>query len=176
MTKYYLPHSTTCFICGEANHIGLKCRFYTDKEGIVYLDPVIRKDYAGFTNVIHGGIQSAILDEAMGWCGFTQTEAEQLFYTRELKVKFSKNVLPMAPILVRCEITDTKRDFVYVKGTIKDDSGTLLTSATGIFVPIPPKMMELTANAMKYINDGRTYNEKAMRICKPTPAELPVNC
>ncbi len=171
MIKYYLPHSTRCFICGADNEVGLKCRFYTDDSGKVFLNPLIQVRYAGFMNVVHGGVQSAILDEAMGWCGFTQTDSESLYFTRELKVKFRKNVQPMTPLIIEANIIDARRGIVYSEGTIKDDSGAVLTAATGMFVPIPAEMMRGTTNHLLFINDGRTYLEKAIRVCNPSPSD-----
>jgi acyl-coenzyme A thioesterase PaaI-like protein len=167
MNKYYLPHSTTCFICGAKNEVGLKCRFYTNDKGTVHLDPVIKRHYAGFADVVHGGVQTAVLDEAMGWCGFTQSATNSLCFTRELKVKFRKNAPPLVPLYLEANLTDERRGLFYSEGKIMDESGAVLTLASGIFVPIPPAMMELVNNQLLFIDDGRTYHPKALEVCKP---------
>ncbi|MDR2884641.1 MAG: PaaI family thioesterase [Deferribacteraceae bacterium] len=166
--KLYLPHSTRCFICGESNDVGLKCRFFTNETGHVYLTPTVQPHYCGFMSVVHGGIQTAMLDEAMGWCGFTQGESEELYFTREINVKFKRNVPPSVPIFIETSLTDIKRGFAYTEGSIRDESGTVMTTATGIFVPIPKVKMAETSNFLLYVNDGRRYLEKAMRVCNPT--------
>jgi hypothetical protein len=48
-----------------------------------------------------------------------------------------------------------------------DDSGSVLTLANGIFVPIPPAMMALVNNQLLFIDDGRIYLPKAVEVCKP---------
>ena len=170
--EYYLPHSTKCFICGGANEVGLKCKFYTDVTGKVYARPVISGDYAGFADVIHGGIQTALLDEAMGWCGFTGTELSRLCFTREINLKFRKNVAPLSSFIVEAELTDVKRGLIFTKGVIKDETGVVLTSATGIFVPIPGDMMSEVQNQLLFLDDGRRYHKKALELLKPLASKL----
>ena len=172
MERYYLPHSTTCFVCGQENNIGLKCRFFADENGSVHLEPKIKADYAGFAKVVHGGIQTAIMDEAMGWCAFTQHSSENLCFTRELNMKFRRNVVPMSNILLTANLVDVKRNFYYVEGKIEDDSGAVLTQANGIFIPIPSDIMAQIKNELYYINDGRKYLEKAIRVCNPKPVSI----
>ena len=172
MEKYYLPHSTKCFICGEANEVGLKCNFYTDGAGKVYADPSVARVYAGFADVIHGGIQTALLDEAMGWCGFTGTELARLCFTREINLKFRKNVAPLSSFTVEAELTNEKRGLIYTKGTIKDEAGIVLTSATGVFVPIPDDMMSKIKNQLLFLDDGRQYYKKALELLNPIASKI----
>ena len=167
-----MPHSTTCFVCGEANDIGLKCKFFADEHGYVHLNPIVSKRYSGFMDVVHGGIQTAMLDEAMGWCGIIQGDSEELFFTREMKIKFRKNVRPMTPLFIETRLIAIKRGMAVTEGEITDDSGAVLTSARGIFVPIPKEKMKETQNGLLFIDDGRLYHEKAMRICKPKPSKM----
>jgi acyl-coenzyme A thioesterase PaaI-like protein len=172
LIKYYLPHSTTCFICGAKNEVGLKCRFYTDDKGTVHLDPVLKRHYAGFADVVHGGIQTAVLDEAMGWCGFTQSDSNELCFTREITLKFKKNVPPMVPLYLEANLSDVRRGFFYTEGKIMDESGAVLTLASGVFVPIPAAMMALVNNQLLFIDDGRMYFKKAVEVCKPSASPV----
>jgi acyl-coenzyme A thioesterase PaaI-like protein len=165
--KFYLPHSTKCFICGEENEVGLKCRFYADSKGAVHLDGQIAKKYTGFADVIHGGIQSAVLDEAMGWCGFTQSASPALCFTRELTVKFKRNVPPNAPIHVTARLLEVRRGMYFTEGRILSEDNTLLTVATGVFVPIPKEAMAQVNNQLLFVDDGRTYLKKALDIMNP---------
>ncbi|MDR2401105.1 MAG: PaaI family thioesterase [Deferribacteraceae bacterium] len=169
MNRYYLPHSSTCFICGAKNEVGLKCKFYADDNGSVHLDSAIDQNYAGFAKVVHGGVQTAILDEAMGWCGFTQSEMNELCFTRELAVKFRKNVPPMTPLFLEANLTGVRRGLYYSEAKIADESGAVLTVASGVFVPIPKAVMELVNNQLLYIDDGRKYFQKALDVYKPKP-------
>jgi hypothetical protein len=61
-----LPHTKSCFVCGEANPAGLRQRFETDGR-VVRARFTPRPEHAGFTGVVHGGILATLLDEIMVW-------------------------------------------------------------------------------------------------------------
>jgi uncharacterized protein (TIGR00369 family) len=53
-----------CFACGADNPIGLKLRFTQEQDGVKAVF-IPRKEYQGYANLLHGGIISALMDEAM---------------------------------------------------------------------------------------------------------------
>ena len=56
----------TCFGCGEENPHGLQMIFSTN--GVrLRSELVIEERFRGWSNLIHGGVLSTILDETMGW-------------------------------------------------------------------------------------------------------------
>ena len=55
-----------CFGCGDLNPIGLHLRFEPASDGVA-ASFVPGPEHQGFDNVIHGGIISTVLDEAMAW-------------------------------------------------------------------------------------------------------------
>lgn len=51
-----------CFGCSPKNDIGLKMEFYEDGEYIKsYWKPDMR--YQGYKNILHGGVQTLLMDE-----------------------------------------------------------------------------------------------------------------
>src|SRR3974390_3387866 len=66
-----LPHTHSCFVCGESNVVGLKLRFQTDGR-VVHGRFTPRAEHVGFREVIHGGIISTLLDEIMVWACVVQ--------------------------------------------------------------------------------------------------------
>ena len=50
-----LPHTRSCFVCGEANPAGLKLRFETDGR-LVQTCFVPRPEHVGFRQTVHGGL------------------------------------------------------------------------------------------------------------------------
>ena len=56
-----LPHTRSCFVCGEANPLGLNLRFETDGR-IVHTKFRPRPEHAGFRGVVHGGLIATVLD------------------------------------------------------------------------------------------------------------------
>ena len=53
-----------CFVCGKKNPIGLKLDFSFDGKTIT-TEFVPQKEHQGYFNIVHGGIISTLLDEAM---------------------------------------------------------------------------------------------------------------
>ena len=78
-----------CFGCSPANDIGLKLDFYEDNGEIVtFWQP--GQDYEGWFNILHGGIQSTIIDELASWVVFVQCKSSGV--TANMNVKFKKPV------------------------------------------------------------------------------------
>ena len=62
--KLTLTDDNACFACGKSNPIGLKLDFAREGgEYVTYFTP--RKEHQGYVGIVHGGILSTILDEAM---------------------------------------------------------------------------------------------------------------
>lgn len=55
-----------CFGCGQHNHQGLKMTFASNGEQL-RSELVIPEHLRGWSNLVHGGITTTILDEMMGW-------------------------------------------------------------------------------------------------------------
>src|SRR4030065_2642057 len=53
-----------CFVCGPENPIGLKLNFSFNGKTIK-TEFVPKKEHQGYLNIVHGGIISTLLDEAM---------------------------------------------------------------------------------------------------------------
>lgn len=77
MTTLELRDNAHCIVCGKDNPIGLHAAFEYG-EGRAHASLVLPHTYQGWGQVAHGGIVSALLDEAMfyalmslGWSGVT---------------------------------------------------------------------------------------------------------
>jgi len=53
-----------CFVCGPKNPIGLKLKFHFNGKTIK-TEFISKKEHQGYLNIVHGGIISTLLDEAM---------------------------------------------------------------------------------------------------------------
>jgi|Deesub1362A_J573_1020465.scaffolds.fasta_scaffold00361_13 uncharacterized protein (TIGR00369 family) len=62
--KIRLEDDGYCFVCGKRNPIGLGLDFSFDGETIK-TEFVPRKEHQGYMDIVHGGIISTLLDEAM---------------------------------------------------------------------------------------------------------------
>jgi acyl-coenzyme A thioesterase PaaI-like protein len=73
-----------CFGCGDDNPIGLHLRFAPEADG-VKASFIPGPQHQGFQDVVHGGIISAVLDEAMAWA---TAHAGLWAVTGEMRVRF----------------------------------------------------------------------------------------
>lgn len=138
-----LPHTHSCFVCGESNSAGLKLRFETDGK-IVQTRFTPTTQHIGFKGVVHGGILSTLLDEIMVWACAVPTR--RFAYCVELNVRFLKAARPGEEILATAELVENRRDRIFeAKGELKNAAGELLSSATGKYFP----MKEAEASGMR---------------------------
>jgi uncharacterized protein (TIGR00369 family) len=129
-----LPHTHSCFVCGESNSIGLKLRFETDGR-MVQTRFVPRAEHIGFRQTVHGGIIATLLDEIMVWACAVQTK--RFAFCAELKVRFQSPLRPGEQILATAELVEDRRGRIfYAKGELRNEAGDILASATGKYLPI----------------------------------------
>jgi len=129
-----VPHTRSCFVCGESNPIGFKLRLETDGR-IVQTRFMPRSEHTGFKHAVHGGLVSTLLDEMMAWACALQTR--QFAYCAELTVRFLLPVRPNVEIVARGEVVANRRDKLFeAKSEIQDLNGTRLATARGKYLPV----------------------------------------
>jgi acyl-coenzyme A thioesterase PaaI-like protein len=140
-----LPHTRSCFVCGEANPLGLKLRFETDGRQ-VRTRFVPRPEHAGFNHVVHGGLISTLLDEIMVWACAVQTK--RFGFCAELNVRFVSPLRPGQAAIATAELAANRRGKIFeTKGELRSESGAVVATATGKYLPIKQ------ADAAKLVRD-----------------------
>jgi uncharacterized protein (TIGR00369 family) len=146
-----LPHTSSCFVCGESNAFGLKIRFETDGN-IVHTKFRPKPEHIGFKQTIHGGIIATVLDEIMVWACSVQTK--RFAYCAELNVRFLSPLRPGEEVLASAEMTANRKNKIFeAKGEVRDGSGRVLASATGKYLPI--KEAELAGMMDDFVGDAK---------------------
>jgi uncharacterized protein (TIGR00369 family) len=150
-----LPHTHSCFVCGESNPIGLNLRFETDGNSVrTRFTP--RPEHIGFKQVVHGGLIATVLDEIMVWACLAQTK--RFAYCAELTVRFQSPLRPGEETIVTAELAANRRDRIFeVKSEVKDSSGKILATATGKYIPV--KSTDLADMATDLVGDPRQILE-----------------
>lgn len=160
-----IPNQTygTCFACGQSNHHGLKLIFYTDDKQ-VYTNFQVPVHLAGWSNLVHGGIITTVLDETIAWTGIFLLQKYML--TKNIHVEFLKPVrvgqeLYSAGLI---EEKKTERD-IKISSRIYDSEGTVLARGLGeIKVFSPEFFRKMGVVSEEYLNSfeqevfGRTLN------------------
>lgn len=146
-----LPHTRSCFVCGEANPAGLKLRFETDGQ-VVQTRFVPRAEHVGFKQTIHGGLIATVLDEIMVWACAVQTK--QFAFCAELSVRFLRPLRPNEPVIAIGELAANRRGKLFeAKAELKNQAGLVLAAATGKYLPI--KQSDATALAEDFVEDPK---------------------
>jgi uncharacterized protein (TIGR00369 family) len=129
-----LPHTHSCFVCGESNPLGLNIRFETDGK-IVQTRFRPRPEHIGFKQTVHGGIIATILDEIMVWACAVQTR--RFAYCAELNIRYQAPARPDEELIAVAELVSNRRDKIFeAKAELRTLSGEVLATATGKYLPI----------------------------------------
>jgi acyl-coenzyme A thioesterase PaaI-like protein len=97
MDNTYFDHY--CFVCGKDNPRGLKIKVsYEEGEMAAVTELTLPKEFQGWTEVIHGGILSTLLDELMAHAVWRFAGPG---LTLGIEVRFHKPLKPGEKIRVR---------------------------------------------------------------------------
>jgi uncharacterized protein (TIGR00369 family) len=123
-----LRDNQRCYVCGKENPAGLRVDFEIDRDA-----KTIRgrfrtlPEHQGYEGIVHGGILSALLDEAMAKLAFSLGLPA---VTAEITVKFRAPVTPGEELTVTGKITNAARRLVLAEAKIEKGS-TVVAEATG---------------------------------------------
>ena len=120
-----------CFVCGEKNERGLKIDFKPGEENSAVAETSLSRTYEGYEGIIHGGIISTLLDEAMSkTIHFHKLAA----VTAELTVRF-KNSLPAdTKFTVYAQVKEIKGKLIFTEANITlTESKQVISTATAKF-------------------------------------------
>lgn len=140
-----LPHTRSCFVCGEANPLGLRLRFESDGR-LVRAKFSPRAEHNGFKGVVHGGLIATVLDEIMFWACAVPTR--RLTLCAELNVRYLNPLPPDGEFVVTGELVANRKDRIYeAKGALQGVGGVVFATATGKYVPLKNvELSEVTAD------------------------------
>lgn len=111
-----------CFGCSPHNPIGLRMEFFKEGEKIVSTwSP--GKDFQGFHDVLHGGIQATMMDEIASWVVFILLETAGLTY--RLQTTYRKPVrISKGEITLKAKLKEQKRRIAVIEVSLLDGEGT----------------------------------------------------
>lgn len=154
-----LPHTRSCFVCGEANPLGLKLRFESDGQ-LVRTRFTPQADHIGFKEVIHGGLLATVLDEIMVWACAVQTR--QFAFCVEMNVRFIRSARPGRELVVTGVLVTNRRGRLFeAKASVATAAGDVLAEATGKYMPIKkpdlsPMLGELVGDWQWLLDDAKS--------------------
>ncbi len=127
MKKVINPFHNNCFGCSPNNINGLQMEFLFDEENreMVFKGQVDPK-FQGYPNVLHGGIQSTMIDEIVAWS--INIILETAGVTKNLNVNFNFPVfLSKGEITMKCKLNSTEKRSAIFDVKLFDGTGKLCT-------------------------------------------------
>lgn len=123
-----------CFGCGSDNRKGMHLHFETTAEGHATATWLTSRDYEGYEGVIHGGIITAALDEAMAQA---VVASGRKALTCELRVRLRRQIAPGETLHLRGWITEIQKRRLTAEAALIDETGDERTHAWATFLLLP---------------------------------------
>ena len=126
-----LQDDSFCFVCGKKNPQGLKLSFQ-NSNGRIVSEFTPSKIHQGYKDIIHGGIITSVLDEAMIQAAISEG---MIPLTAEITVRFKKPLLANVETIVEAEITKKgSRLTEAASRLLKKDTGDIIAEASAKMV------------------------------------------
>ncbi len=124
-----------CFGCSPNNDKGLQLKFEQDGDDVVAKwSP--QRWAEGFRNILHGGIQAALLDELCSWV--VQSVCKTVGVTTSMEISYRKAVLVSeGEIELRAKLIEQNSRMAIVEGKILSNNGTVCATAKCKFFLFP---------------------------------------
>jgi hypothetical protein len=122
--------NSACFVCGEENQHGLHLAFQTDggRASSVWTP---RIGWESFQGVIHGGVISSVLDEAMSKALILHGYEA---FTVDLRIRFRKTVCVGDVVSVSGWVLCVEKRKILAEATITSEEGDEKAHAWGVFL------------------------------------------
>jgi acyl-coenzyme A thioesterase PaaI-like protein len=123
-----------CFGCGDLNPAGLKLDFRFEGNKAV-ADFLPQERHQGYPGLMHGGVISTALDEAMGWAMYYAFGVWTM--TGKMEIKFRQPLPLHRKAMVSAEVTRNRGRWLEVRGEIRNEEGRLIAESCGLFMRLP---------------------------------------
>jgi uncharacterized protein (TIGR00369 family) len=142
MKKIINPYINTdngnCFGCSPHNEQGLQMEFY-EKEEYIISEWEPKTYFSGFKNVLHGGIQTTILDEIACWVVFIKCQTSGV--TTALNAKFKNSAFTdRGKLTIRGKLIEQNKRFATIHAEILDSNEKICSEAKVTYMIFPQEM------------------------------------
>jgi len=119
-------HKGLCFGCGQNNPIGLKLIF-TRESDTVRAEFTPDRAYQGWPGVVHGGILTCLLDEAMSYAAYFEGVN---CLTASMQIRLRQPVQVEEPLIITASIIKNKRKLIETRAQVCLKDGTVVAEST----------------------------------------------
>jgi len=124
---------SSCFACSPNHPRGLRLQFHANEKSEMIADWIPESDLEGYQGVIHGGIVSTVLDEAMAK---VVSASGMKGVTGELRVRFRLPVNSGKKVCIRGWIERKSRLMVKTEASVTAADGRELAHGWATFLPM----------------------------------------
>lgn len=129
------PEIYQCFGCSPFNEFGLHLEFWDDGEELVstWNPRPILQSYPG---IVHGGIQSTLMDEIGGWVVYVKYGTVGV--TAEMKVRFRQPLrIDQGEITIRARLVEQNKRIANIHARLIDSAGKVCADAEMRYFLLP---------------------------------------
>jgi acyl-coenzyme A thioesterase PaaI-like protein len=125
----------SCFGCSPKNASGLKMDFSEDGDDIVCSwRPAVH--FAGYDNILHGGIQATLHDEIASWVVFVKLSTAG--FTERLEMDYRNPVrVDTGEITLRSRLERTEGNKAFIRTSLFDSKGKIGSESLAVYFTLP---------------------------------------
>lgn len=130
-----IEDNDNCFVCGMKNPYGFQVKPEIKNGGeFVYIGCTPPEHLQGWANILHGGILSTLLDEAITHVGIGTFD--QPAVTAQLEIRFRNPAPTRVKLHVNAERIKISKRLVEAKAEVTLSDGTLIATGRGKVMPV----------------------------------------
>lgn len=124
-----------CVVCAPGHPWGFRSQYYYDPQTETVVSPFseLNPEMAGFPGILHGGFQTMLMDEVMGWAALHFEK--KLAFTARMEVKFSKTMAVDEPVEVHGKVDKAGSRLLHCSAWIQGRDEVKAESSGAFFVP-----------------------------------------
>ncbi|TAJ05785.1 PaaI family thioesterase [Marinilabiliaceae bacterium JC017] len=127
-----------CFGCSPYNERGLQLSFF-ESDGEVVAEWSPKRDFEGYTNVLHGGIQATLLDEIASWVVYTQCDTAGV--TSGMNIRYKKPVYINGGVVkIKGRVESRTERKAIIKCELLNEKGQVCSNADVEYFLFPDKI------------------------------------
>ncbi len=127
------PLNPACFVCGEENPNGLRLSFRAEG-GRASATWTPRARWESYKGVVHGGVITSVLDEAMSKAILSGGDEA---FTVDLRIRFRKKVCVEDVVLVNGWVVSAAKRRILAEASLTSEDGEERAHAWGTFLAAP---------------------------------------
>ncbi|MFZ4523300.1 MAG: PaaI family thioesterase [Bacteroidales bacterium] len=141
-----------CFGCSPNNPLGLHLTFVEEDDEIVaHWEP--GKNFQGYFNILHGGIQATLMDEIASWTVYVKVKTAG--FTSKAEIRYLKTVgIDRGPVMLRSRVKQMRRNLADIEVKLYDKEGILCAEGILTFFTFP---LDKSKQSMYYPDHSEFY-------------------